>query len=85
MKAEGTVGAPTCLYYDFLFPAMPKPDMLEIFKNLKLLFLSKSVYTVLFIPEMQNCYFLTSTYSTYSETMIILGSHHFSCFSYPFP
>jgi hypothetical protein len=41
MKAEGTVGAPTCFYYDFLFPAMPKPDMLEMFKNLKLLVFSK--------------------------------------------
>jgi hypothetical protein len=41
MKAEGMVGAPTCFFYDFLFPAMPKPDMLEIFKNLKLLVFSK--------------------------------------------
>jgi hypothetical protein len=41
MKAEGTVGAPTCFYYDFLFPAMPKPDMLKIFKNLKFLGFSK--------------------------------------------
>jgi hypothetical protein len=29
--------------------------------------------TALFIPEMQNCYFFTSTYSRYSETMIVLG------------
>jgi hypothetical protein len=36
MKAEGTVGAPTCFYYDFLFPAMPKPDILEISKYLKI-------------------------------------------------
>jgi hypothetical protein len=41
MKAEGRVGVPTCFYYDFFFPAMLKPDMLEIFKNLKLLFFSK--------------------------------------------
>jgi hypothetical protein len=40
MKAEGTVGAPTCFYYDFLFPAMPKPDMLERLENLKLLLFS---------------------------------------------
>jgi hypothetical protein len=41
MKAEGTVGAPTCFYYDFLFPDMPNPDLLEMFKNLKLLFFSQ--------------------------------------------
>jgi hypothetical protein len=41
MKAEGNVGSPTCFYYVFLFPAMPKPDMLERYKNLKLLFSSK--------------------------------------------
>jgi hypothetical protein len=41
MKAEGMVGATPCFFYDFLFPAMPKPDMLERFKNLKLLFFSK--------------------------------------------
>jgi hypothetical protein len=27
----------------------------------------------------------TSTYSRYSETMIVLDSQHFSCFPYPFP
>jgi hypothetical protein len=59
MKAEGTGGAPTCFYYDFLFPAMPKPYMLERFKNQKLLFFSKikkvfksitGLYTPLYSP-----------------------------------
>jgi hypothetical protein len=46
MKAEGTVGAPTCFYYNFLFPAMPKPDMLEIFKKSKMIvfFSNKNVF-----------------------------------------
>jgi hypothetical protein len=41
MKAEGTLGAPTSFFYDLLFQAMPKPDMLIEFKNLKLLVFSK--------------------------------------------